>query len=127
VLNAAIFGCLCRYAIRTGSSLPRNAVSAACTQRQAEREQENSGDKISANPRKAGMKFRQAKHQDQRTRESQYKPGESPQPRDWSNGHGFANGIAHRFDSRIHEHRIVDFKDVLRPGRDDHLSILHCS
>ena len=39
----------------------------------------------------------------------------------------FANGIARGFDCRIHQHWIVDFKDVFGPGRNDNLRIRYCS
>ena len=69
------------------------------------------------------MKFRQAKHQAQRTRYSQRQPGESPSPLGRSSGHCFAKSSARGFDRRPHEHWIVGFKDVLGPGRNDNLRI----
>ena len=69
------------------------------------------------------MKFRQAKHQDQRARYSQHKPGESPPPRRRSSGHWFAHCSARAFDSRIHEHWIEGFEGVVGPGRNHYLRI----
>ena len=72
------------------------------------------------------MKFRQAKHQDQRARYSQHKSGESPPPRGRSSGHWFAHCSARGFDSRIHEHWIVGFEGVVGPGRNHDLRIRLC-
>jgi hypothetical protein len=69
------------------------------------------------------MKFRQAKHQDQSARYSQHTPGESPAPCRWSSGDRFASGSARGFDSRIHEHWIGEFEDVVGPGRNHYLPI----
>src|SRR5829696_6899015 len=73
------------------------------------------------------MQFRQETHQDQRARYSQHKPGESPPPRARSSGDWFANSRARGFDSRIHEHGIEGFEEVVGPGRNDHLRIRLCA
>src|ERR1043166_2132269 len=70
------------------------------TQRQAESDQQNGGNDISASACQTGMKFRQTKHQDQRARYSQHKSGESPPPRGWSSGDRFANRRANGLDNR---------------------------
>jgi hypothetical protein len=72
------------------------------------------------------MQFRQANHQDQRSRYSQQTPGESPPPRGRSSGHWFASGSARGFDGRPREDRIKHFEDVVGPGRNDHLRIRSC-
>ena len=72
------------------------------------------------------MNFRQAKHQDERTRHPQHKPGESPPPRGRSSGDRFANSSARGRDRRPHEHWIIGFGDVLAPGRNDYLRIGLC-
>ena len=96
-------------------------------QSQDEREQQNTGNNKPAKPCQTGMQFRQAKHQDQRTRYSQHQPGESPPPRGRSIGHWFANSSARGLDSRPHEHWIVGFEDVFTPGRNHYLRIRSCS
>ena len=62
-------------------------------------DEENGGNNKSSRSCQEGMKFRQAKHQDQRARYSQHKPGESPPPRGRSSGNRFANSSARGFDS----------------------------
>ena len=80
--------------------------------RQDHSDEGNGGNNKSSSSCQAGMKFRQAKHQDQRARYSQHKPGEAPTPRGRSSGDWFANSSARGFDSRPHEHWIVGFGDA---------------
>jgi hypothetical protein len=72
------------------------------------------------------MQIRQIKHQSQRTRYSQHKPGESPPSRGRSSGDWFSNSSARGCDRRIHEHWIVEFGHVIAPGRNDYLRISSC-
>src|SRR5580704_6999914 len=81
-------------------------------QSQDEREQQNTGNNKPANPGEAGMNFRETKHQAQGARDSQQKSSQSPPPRGRSSGDRFAKSSARRFDTGIHQDRIVSFGDV---------------
>ncbi len=85
--------------------------------REHNRQKEDARDKNSARPRQPGIEFRQTPDQTERARHSAYNACQSPQPEPRSRRRRYSDCGAGRFDAGIHQTRIKDLKDMIRPGR----------